>query len=1075
LYFGQPIFFYAEIIRKGFISEIINRNKSSDIMVRYEEKPWDKKNYDEQRPINDIFTDIDSVSSTNNAVELYPIKRQRKEKKLYDPDSGNLEGEFVGNEIYQQKKKKNQDDQKEKDTNELESSVTDFHTLSYDQHSIENNFNKNQKRQRIENNEEEHNEITFKKRPGRPKRIDENNEVEEKTNTENMRFTIKKLGRPKKIDENIEEMNPIKRPGRPTKSKVQLDDENNELSGEMRANEENPLPPKKKLGRPRKDTQVIVEQNSPIVDDGKRKRKKKEFFEPNHEKETRKKPSTKTFERASIEYRIEKILNKTSASIMNDDDDDDGGGGLDSNDKSKRNNPKHKNTKGSDDFLNCDLTSRSIDFLLASCDFSSAVPVKKCFHGRYLDSHFKKALLHYLYFWWKPPEISVLTRKISKEKFKKTEKSGKSNISVAEIQEILFFCPVDVMELNTLKRGKRLLEILVTEDCTLGKLLTDRIRKFLRNRNCYDDRLRAFLYPHNVANLSSIRLNAQISELKSMNLKIPLSATCFSIIMNFVLKATSKNNKYYLTDTIIESTSMGKTSVFLDLSCGTGIQTIQVAAMTGCKCYGLVSDEASLITALKIAEKFHDLLIQLNIKEALKIEFIKSDVFDSEIDDLFLSSNVIFWDNLNVKEEEQTQFTSKLSRIYADSYNIKQLITRRNLSDKNGERKEPSRELTLESGSLNIYYIAKESFPIVETVSYSLERCPDTNDAFSNGFEFIDECPIVEENSDLSATPISTENLIKRVYKNQSIYMGEIKNNKRHGKGSLIYPQNSKSLRVTYEGEWFNDIIHGHGKMIYRDNEVYDGEWRNEIKHGTGTYEWPDGKVYKGTWVNGLMNGKGMLQYSKKESSSGRVSYEGDFKDDLPHGKGIIMFQNGSRYEGSIMIHSMKGTGALIYPPGDIRLRSAYIGSFLHDNFEGYGILKYTDGKKYEGHWNAGRKHGQGKFYYASDDNKKRIKFEGIFHKDKVNDGEMIYSDGRIYRGKWKHELPHGKGKAILPNVTYKGHWASGLPHGHGVLLNNADKKIIRQGEWKEGIYQINDDENLTQVYQEESIYFKEL
>jgi hypothetical protein len=175
--------------------------------------------------------------------------------------------------------------------------------------------------------------------------------------------------------------------------------------------------------------------------------------------------------------------------------------------------------------------------------------------------------------------------------------------------------------------------------------------------------------------------------------------------------------------------------------------------------------------------------------------------------------------------------------------------------------------------------------------------------------------------------------------------------------------------------------------------------------------------------------------------------------------------------------HSIKGTGALIYPPGDIRLRSAYIGSFLHDNFEGYGILKYTDGKKYEGIWSSGRKNGSGIFYYAPDDSKKRIKFEGIFQKDKVYDGEMVYKDGRAYRGKWKHELPHGRGVAIFPTISYKGQWLAGLPHGEGVLFKNDDKQVIRQGEWKNGIFQskISEEETLTTTYQEELIYFKEL
>ena len=38
---------------------------------------------------------------------------------------------------------------------------------------------------------------------------------------------------------------------------------------------------------------------------------------------------------------------------------------------------------------------------------------------------------------------------------------------------------------------------------------------------------------------------------------------------------------------------------------------------------------------------------------------------------------------------------------------------------------------------------------------------------------------------------------------------------------------------------------HGHGKMVYKDRKVYEGEWSRDRRHGFGTLTYPEckGKV----------------------------------------------------------------------------------------------------------------------------------------------------------------------------------------------------------------------------------------
>jgi len=48
----------------------------------------------------------------------------------------------------------------------------------------------------------------------------------------------------------------------------------------------------------------------------------------------------------------------------------------------------------------------------------------------------------------------------------------------------------------------------------------------------------------------------------------------------------------------------------------------------------------------------------------------------------------------------------------------------------------------------------------------------------------------------------------------QATYTGEYRDGKRHGKGTMIYPDGSK-----YVGEWKDGLRHGHGLYIYPNGD----------------------------------------------------------------------------------------------------------------------------------------------------------------------------------------------------------------------------------------------------------------
>ena len=56
-----------------------------------------------------------------------------------------------------------------------------------------------------------------------------------------------------------------------------------------------------------------------------------------------------------------------------------------------------------------------------------------------------------------------------------------------------------------------------------------------------------------------------------------------------------------------------------------------------------------------------------------------------------------------------------------------------------------------------------------------------------------------------------------------------------------------------YDGDWVNDRMNGYGKYIYDDDSYYIGQWKNDLKHGKGTMHDSNGNIQKkGKWVDDL-------------------------------------------------------------------------------------------------------------------------------------------------------------------------------------------------------------------------------
>ena len=100
-----------------------------------------------------------------------------------------------------------------------------------------------------------------------------------------------------------------------------------------------------------------------------------------------------------------------------------------------------------------------------------------------------------------------------------------------------------------------------------------------------------------------------------------------------------------------------------------------------------------------------------------------------------------------------------------------------------------------------------------------------------------------------------------------------------------------------------------------------------------------------------------------------------------------------------------------------------YEGEIKNNLFDGYGIYKYLDGRKYLGQW-------------------KQNHIEGY--------GEMYWSDWNIYRGFYKKDKKDGFGIYFYYNEDCfnVGFWKNGKQDGFGQIGN---KYEIKYGFWKNG------------------------
>jgi len=216
-------------------------------------------------------------------------------------------------------------------------------------------------------------------------------------------------------------------------------------------------------------------------------------------------------------------------------------------------------------------------------------------------------------------------------------------------------------------------------------------------------------------------------------------------------------------------------------------------------------------------------------------------------------------------------------------------------------------------------------------------------------------------------------------------------------------------------------------KRVLKENHIvenggqYYGFWNEETgkRDGKGVMIFYDGSRYDGYWKNNQAHGKGRLIHSDGDC------YEGDWANDKAQGKGTYAHGDGALYTGDWEMDKQEGFGIETWPDGaryEGKYKngkkegkglfkwsdgSEYYGDFVDNNIEGKGNYKWSDGREYEGEWVKNKMHGEGRFAWKDG----RI-YRGHYTEDKKEGyGVMEWSDGRKYEGEWKNGKQNGKGK----------------------------------------------------------------
>ena len=238
----------------------------------------------------------------------------------------------------------------------------------------------------------------------------------------------------------------------------------------------------------------------------------------------------------------------------------------------------------------------------------------------------------------------------------------------------------------------------------------------------------------------------------------------------------------------------------------------------------------------------------------------------------------------------------------------------------------------------NIFKNQNSKFQIDEQIIFSIHNIPKEEIIkIENFFKFCNK----------NGTPRSYADFNKngwtKFYSENNPYFESIENQKEngiinieHNKLKIYNPKNINKMRI-YQGDL--NIIgerNGFGKYI-TPYCVLIGMWKNDNFSGWGRESRCNGDTFEGRFENGLINGKGIFMNAKN------CKYIGDFKNMKRWGKGKLATDK-IIYEGEFYDNMIHGKGRIKFLKNSVE----YIGNFNKNKIDGRGVIKFKNGDKYD-------------------------------------------------------------------------------------------------------------------------------
>ena len=267
-------------------------------------------------------------------------------------------------------------------------------------------------------------------------------------------------------------------------------------------------------------------------------------------------------------------------------------------------------------------------------------------------------------------------------------------------------------------------------------------------------------------------------------------------------------------------------------------------------------------------------------------------------------------------------------------------------------------------------------------------------------------------------------------------YTGAFLGNRRQGRGILDMVGGGM-----YEGFFENNAMCGQGTMRFSNGDTFIGAFLNNAMHGQGIYTFLNLDEYHGTYKDGIRTGGVILRRSGKRYEA-KFTAKGEVESLVEHGTGTaIQFDRVEETQGE-GDWTGKGQGTIADK------EDRYEGNIEEGKKHGKGKLRYANGDSYDGDWTYDVRHGEGKLNFEKimqvSPTLKGWRYVGRFDKDQFDGhGEFWFdTEGGKYIGKWQQGKRHGLGREEICGDVYSGDFFNDKRHGGGILKTREGAEI---------------------------------